>query len=72
MYNPLTHLAAVQFVVLLQVACGGMNSVVLTEGGEVWTWGEPWGEFALELQRAPRKVRSRQRGCSWWCYSCEP
>jgi hypothetical protein len=32
--------------------------VVLTEGGEVWTWGEPWGEFALELQRAPRKVRS--------------
>ncbi|KAF6250550.1 hypothetical protein COO60DRAFT_1465227 [Scenedesmus sp. NREL 46B-D3] len=39
-----------------QVACGGMNSVVLTEGGEVWTWGEPWGEFALELQRAPRKV----------------
>jgi alpha-tubulin suppressor-like RCC1 family protein len=40
----------------LQVACGGMNSVVLTEGGEVWTWGEPWGEFALELQRAPRKV----------------
>ncbi|WIA13861.1 hypothetical protein OEZ85_002434 [Tetradesmus obliquus] len=43
-------------LVVKQVACGGMNSVVLTEGGEVWTWGEPWGEFALELQRAPRKV----------------
>jgi alpha-tubulin suppressor-like RCC1 family protein len=42
----------------MQVACGGMNSVVLTEGGEVWTWGEPWGEFALELQRAPRKVNN--------------
>lgn len=39
-----------------------MNSVVLTEGGEVWTWGEPWGEFALELQLAPRKVsRPRQQ-----------
>jgi alpha-tubulin suppressor-like RCC1 family protein len=40
-----------------QVSCGGMNSVVLTAGGEVWTWGEPWGDFAMELQRTPRKVR---------------
>lgn len=44
-------------LVVRQVACGGMNSVVLTDSGEVWTWGEPWGEFALELQRAPRKAR---------------
>jgi hypothetical protein len=42
-----------------------MNSVVLTEGGEVWTWGEPWGEFALELQRAPRKV-----GCGGVVAAC--
>lgn len=34
-----------------------MNSVVLTETGEVWTWGEPWGDFlAMDIQRAPRKV----------------
>jgi alpha-tubulin suppressor-like RCC1 family protein len=40
----------------MQVACGGMNSVVLTDTGEVWTWGEPWGDFAIDTQRAPRKV----------------
>ncbi|KAI8473148.1 MAG: regulator of chromosome condensation 1/beta-lactamase-inhibitor protein II [Monoraphidium minutum] len=39
-----------------QVACGGMNSLVLTEGGDVWTWGEPWGDFSLEVSREPRKV----------------
>lgn len=42
---------------VIQVACGGMNSVVLTESGEVWTWGEPWGDFALNVSRTPKKVR---------------
>jgi len=41
-----------------QVACGGMHSLVLTEGGEVWMWGEPWGDFSLYLDRHPRKVRA--------------
>jgi hypothetical protein len=41
-----------------QVACGGMHSLALTEGGEVWTWGEPWGDFSLYLDRNPRQVRS--------------
>ena len=40
-----------------QVACGGMHSLALTEGGEVWTWGEPWGDFSLYLDRNPRQVR---------------
>ena len=39
-----------------QVACGGMNSLALTEGGEVWTWGEPWGDFSLQLSREPKRV----------------
>ncbi|KAF5827001.1 regulator of chromosome condensation 1/beta-lactamase-inhibitor protein II [Dunaliella salina] len=39
-----------------QVACGGMHSLVLTEGGEVLMWGEPWGDFSLYLDRLPRKV----------------
>jgi hypothetical protein len=35
-----------------------MNSVVLCDSGEVWTWGEPWGDFmTMDVQRAPRKVR---------------
>lgn len=23
---------------------------------QVWTWGEPWGEFSMELDRSPREV----------------
>ena len=41
-----------------QVACGGMSSMVLTDTGDVWAWGEPWGDFALTLSRAPTKVSS--------------
>lgn len=26
----------------MQVAAGGTHSVVLTEEGHVWTWGQPW------------------------------
>ena len=25
-----------------QVAAGGTHSVVLTQEGHVWTWGQPW------------------------------
>lgn len=27
---------------IVQVAAGGTHSVVLTEDGDVWTWGQPW------------------------------
>ncbi|KAG1674128.1 hypothetical protein FOA52_015758 [Chlamydomonas sp. UWO 241] len=39
-----------------QVACGGMHSLALTETGEVWTWGEPWGDFSFRVEREPRPV----------------
>lgn len=22
----------------------------------MWTWGEPWGDFSMEVNRSPRKV----------------
>lgn len=25
-------------------------------GGQVWTWGEPWGDFSMQVDRTPRKV----------------
>ncbi|KAK9908666.1 hypothetical protein WJX75_001202 [Coccomyxa subellipsoidea] len=39
-----------------QVAAGGMHSCVLTDTGEVWTWGEPWGDFSMKVDRHPKKV----------------
>eukprot|EP00197_Chlamydomonas_leiostraca_P014556 CAMPEP_0202864320 /NCGR_PEP_ID=MMETSP1391-20130828/4611_1 /ASSEMBLY_ACC=CAM_ASM_000867 /TAXON_ID=1034604 /ORGANISM="Chlamydomonas leiostraca, Strain SAG 11-49" /LENGTH=825 /DNA_ID=CAMNT_0049544055 /DNA_START=66 /DNA_END=2539 /DNA_ORIENTATION=+ len=39
-----------------QVACGGMHSLALTETGEVWTWGEPWGDFSMRIERTPLPV----------------
>lgn len=27
---------------MFQVAAGGTHSVVLTQDGHVWTWGQPW------------------------------
>lgn len=66
-----------------QVACGGMSSMVLTTSGDVWTWGEPWGDFTLDISRTPCKVRGAkgcmgargwvgakavvQRLCKGWC-----
>lgn len=46
-----------------QVACGGMSSMVLTTSGDVWTWGEPWGDFTLDISRTPRKVRAGRGLC---------
>jgi alpha-tubulin suppressor-like RCC1 family protein len=46
-----------------QVAAGGMHSLALTEGGDVWGWGQPlmtWGTSAVtnvyDKQRAPSRV----------------
>eukprot|EP00884_Botryococcus_braunii_P004691 jgi/Botrbrau1/14222/Bobra.0254s0011.1 len=38
------------------VSAGGMHSCVVTEGGDVWTWGEPWGDFSMKVKREPRQV----------------
>ena len=39
--------------------------MALTETGEVWTWGEPWGEFSLKVDRSPRPVRGECGGEVW-------
>lgn len=39
-----------------QVAAGGMHSVAITLDHEVYTWGEPWGDFQLNPTRRPRRV----------------
>ena len=45
-----------------QVACGGMHSLALTEAGDVWMWGENWGDFAFKVDRQPRPVgKSRKK-----------
>eukprot|EP00271_Cylindrocystis_brebissonii_P001995 TRINITY_DN1234_c0_g2_i1.p1 TRINITY_DN1234_c0_g2~~TRINITY_DN1234_c0_g2_i1.p1 ORF type:complete len:774 (+),score=158.02 TRINITY_DN1234_c0_g2_i1:215-2536(+) len=44
-----THLKA------RQVAAGGTHSVVLTDSGEVWTWGQPWPPG--DIQQIWRPVR---------------
>lgn len=39
-----------------QIACGGMHTAALTSDGNVWQWGERWGDFSAELDRCPRQV----------------
>lgn len=39
-----------------QVACGGMHSLALTEDGQIWCFGEPWGDFSMHLDRRPRRI----------------
>lgn len=33
---------SIYFSLIFQVAAGGTHSVVLTQDGHVWTWGQPW------------------------------
>eukprot|EP00887_Chlorella_sp_A99_P001925 scaffold18.g1925.t1 len=39
-----------------QVAAGGMHSLALTEHGQLWMWGEPWGDFSMHVDRRPRRL----------------
>ena len=39
-----------------QVDAGGMHSVALTENGQIWTWGEQWGDFSMTINRDPRRI----------------
>jgi hypothetical protein len=41
---------------IIQVAAGGMHSLALTDGGAIFQWGEPWGDFSITLDRSPRRV----------------
>lgn len=38
------------------VSAGGMHSLALTEDGQLWTWGEPWGSYSMTIDRRPRRV----------------
>ena len=40
------------------VSAGGMHSLALTEDGQLWTWGEPWGSFSMTIDRRPRRVEA--------------
>ena len=35
--------------------------MALSESGEVWQWGEPWGEFEMTVNREPRRLRMREK-----------
>lgn len=49
-----------------QVAAGGMHSLALAEDGSVWTWGEPWGDFSMNLtQRIKRVSRAGTESRAW-------
>ncbi|KAL4428032.1 hypothetical protein ABPG75_002121 [Micractinium tetrahymenae] len=39
-----------------QVAAGGMHSLALTAEGQLIMWGEPWGDFSMTINRAPRRI----------------
>ncbi|KAL6774315.1 hypothetical protein ACKKBG_A24525 [Auxenochlorella protothecoides x Auxenochlorella symbiontica] len=42
-----------------RIAAGGMHSLALTDSGEIWIWGEPWGDFSMTVSRRPRRIDTR-------------
>jgi alpha-tubulin suppressor-like RCC1 family protein len=49
-------IASVSSLTVSMVSCGGMHSVALTTGGDVWQWGEPWGNFSMDVNRSPQQL----------------
>jgi hypothetical protein len=45
---------------VLQVAAGGMHSCALLDNGQVYTCGEPWGDFSMQIDRRFRRVEGAQ------------
>lgn len=43
---------------VVQVDAGGMHSVALTDNGQIWMWGEQWGDFSMTVNRAPKRIDS--------------
>ena len=39
-----------------QVSAGGTHSVGVATTGDVWAWGERWGDFSVRVDRAPRPL----------------
>ncbi|XP_020586117.1 ultraviolet-B receptor UVR8-like [Phalaenopsis equestris] len=44
-----------------QVAAGGTHSVVLTQDGHVWTWGQPWPPGDIKQIYMPVRVQGLER-----------
>ncbi|CAL9170318.1 unnamed protein product [Musa hybrid cultivar] len=44
-----------------QVAAGGTHSVVLTQDGHVWTWGQPWPPGDITQISTPVRVQGLER-----------
>ncbi|KAG7033257.1 Ultraviolet-B receptor UVR8, partial [Cucurbita argyrosperma subsp. argyrosperma] len=44
-------------LIVRQVAAGGTHSVVLTRGGQVWTWGQPWPPGDITQISVPVRVQ---------------
>ncbi|KAJ6796766.1 ultraviolet-B receptor UVR8-like [Iris pallida] len=44
-----------------QVAAGGTHSVVLTQEGHVWTWGQPWPPGDIKQISTPVRVQGLER-----------
>ncbi|KAJ7294375.1 hypothetical protein O6H91_Y261400 [Diphasiastrum complanatum] len=44
-----------------QVAAGGTHSVVLTEEGRVWTWGQPWPPGDIKQISTPVRVQGLEK-----------
>ena len=56
-HNIVVPKLAVPFLRVRSISCGGMHSLALTTSGEVWQWGEPWGDFSMEINRSPKRLR---------------
>ncbi|KAL2610465.1 hypothetical protein R1flu_029038 [Riccia fluitans] len=44
-----------------QVAAGGTHSVVLTQDGSVWSWGQPWPPGDIKQIATPAKVQGLEK-----------
>eukprot|EP00246_Nothoceros_aenigmaticus_P001361 TRINITY_DN1187_c0_g1_i4.p1 TRINITY_DN1187_c0_g1~~TRINITY_DN1187_c0_g1_i4.p1 ORF type:complete len:406 (-),score=62.42 TRINITY_DN1187_c0_g1_i4:282-1499(-) len=44
-----------------QVAAGGTHSVVLTDEGHVWTWGQPWPPGDITKISTPSRVQNLEK-----------
>ncbi|OVA20449.1 Regulator of chromosome condensation [Macleaya cordata] len=44
-----------------QVAAGGTHSVVLTQDGHVWTWGQPWPPGDIKQISTPVRVQGLEK-----------
>ena len=37
---------------------------------QIWTWGEPWGDFSMTINRRPRRIDTSTGGGDFVDISC--